>query len=495
MPYLKRLFLVLLILAFIGLVWLTGLGSRPQGAPVAATAITVSGTVTGPSGPVSDASIFVNSPQGGQHTTTNASGFYSVSIETEGQLWFHVRPDVSTRLTQVNRWMAGVSASFTQNFSVTHGYLLGLQLTGSDGAPITTPTGFEIQPLIQKLPANQWYGLDWDESTARYWGVLPPDAYYVTAPNPPGGYYRTSQPFDLRTADQVADLPLNTTYVHPIPYDPPDATKITFSPVDDLGQATVSGAAGAALPLAHVLLVNLNTNHQAHTTTGADGSFSARIYAPPGSAVMIKHGPPSERWHNVDQGVAEGLNPLPGTIINLPHTHSGGAGQVPFAGVGAMDILADDMGETRNYVGAAWAITGTIGPVIIEGQWTRVLSGTYDGQPAPGLYLGGLNWTHPALGDLDGDDDLELLVGERSGQLVLYRNHGNATSPDWQFETAAYAGVDTGGWTYPALADVTGDGAPDLFVGAGDGTVSIYYNDDTSFDKAHKPTQALWPAD
>jgi len=31
--------------------------------------------------------------------------------------------------------------------------------------------------------------------------------------------------------------------------------------------------------------------------------------------------------------------------------------------------------------------------------------------------------------------------------------------PDWQFESGDYAGVRTGEWAYPALADVTGDGA------------------------------------
>ena len=171
----------------------------------------------------------------------------------------------------------------------------------------------------------------------------------------------------------------------------PSQGRITIGPVDDLGEASVTGLPGAALPWAHVLLVNLNSTHQAHTTSDADGSFSARIYAPPGSAVMIKHGPASERWNDLDVGVAEGINPFPGTIINLPHTHTGSQYEQPFAAAGAIDYFADDLNTTLNYVGSAWAITGTVGPVIVEGQWTHVLTGTYGGDVVPSLYLGGLN--------------------------------------------------------------------------------------------------------
>jgi len=447
--------------------------------------ITVSGTVSGPGGPVPDVWIGISSLQDWQETTTNASGSYSVSIQTDGQLWFQLRPEVSTRLTQVNLWMDSVTASFTQNFNVTNGYLLSLRPTGSGGTPITGDLPFEVQPLLIPLPDNQWYNLYLDQANQRSQAVLPPDVYYVTAHNVPGGYYRTTQAFDLRATDLVADMPLDTAYAHPIPYDPPDATRITIGPVDGLGEATVTGAPGAALPLAHILLVNLNSTHQAHAISEADGSFTARIYASPGSAIMIKHGPASWRWHDLNVGLSEGVNPFPGTIINVPHTHTGGPYEQPFAAVGAIDYLADDPNTTRNYVGSAWAITGTIGPVVVEGQWTRMLTGTYDGEVVPGLYLGGLNWTHPALGDLDNDGDLDLLVGERSGRLVLYRNQGSAASPDWQFETANYAGVDTGEWAYPMLIDVTNDGAPDLFVGMGNGTVSIYYNDGT-------PAAPLW---
>ena len=271
----------------------------------------------------------------------------------------------------------------------------------------------------------------------------------------------------------------NITNESPIPYDPPDASKITIGPVDDLGEASVVGGAGAALSLHNVLLVNLNSGHQAHTISEEDGSFTAQIYAPPGSAIMVKHGPSGWRWAELDVGVSEMINPFPGTIINVVYDHSVEGAELPFAATGAINSVVDDGNLTRNYVGSAWAITGTLGPVVVDGQWSQIINGTYNSQSMPGLYSGGLNWTHPVFVDLDNDDDLELLVGNNDGRLTLYRNKGTASQPDWQFETTDYAGIDTGWWAYPTFADVTGDAAPDLFIGTGEGVVQIYYNTGT----------------
>jgi hypothetical protein len=318
-----------------------------------AAGVTVSGTVSGPSGPVSGVWIGVGSDQADWQTdTTDATGVYSVSIETGGSLWFHVRPPLDSRLTQRNRWVGGVSASFTQDFTVTKGYSLSLQLV-QGGTAISGPVNLAVTPLVTRPADHEWFVLEWDEGTERQRGVLPPDIYYVTAHDPPAGSYDTTQAFDLRTGDVSVQMALNATYVHPIPYDPPDGLKISIGPVDDLGEAAVTGGAGAALPLARVLLVNLKSAHQAHTVSEADGSFTARLFAPPGSAVMVKHGPGSHRWDTLNAGVVEGYNPFPGTIINVPHTHGAGEFQVPFAAVGAAHLFIDQAGGGRSCVGAA----------------------------------------------------------------------------------------------------------------------------------------------
>ncbi|UCG22665.1 MAG: VCBS repeat-containing protein, partial [Chloroflexota bacterium] len=444
--------------------------------------ITVSGTVTGPSGPVEDVRVTVNSFVEVQEDTTDSSGHYSLTIQANELLLFHVRPLLEDRLAQINYRLDGISGDVSQDFTVVDGHLLSLAFTGAGGQPVTGGLSLEIMGLIDYPPEDYWFFLEEDDVSKRHEAVLPPDIYYVTVGDRQAGTYQTTLPFDLRTADQpAATMSLNTSYVHPIPYDPPDATKITIGAPDDLGEAPVTGSPNAALPLAQVLLVNLSTTHQSSAISEADGSFTARIYAPPGSAIQVKHGPASHRWMDLEVGVNEGLNPFPGTTIHAPFDYDNGDEEtLSFATAGLVEGLADDKRETPNYVGAAWALTGTLKHVVFDGEWTQVMSGTYENQGIHGLYLGGLNWTHPTLGDLDGDGDLDMLMGERSGSLALFRNLSKTDTPEWQYESGDYAGVDTGEWAYPALADVTDDGALDLFVGRGDGRVDIYINQGTA---------------
>lgn len=101
-------------------------------------------------------------------------------------------------------------------------------------------------------------------------------------------------------------------------------------------------------------------------------------------------------------------------------------------------------------------------------------------QPAPELFagvnVGGA--ARPEFGDLDDDGDMDLIVGAEDGTIHYFENIGDATNPDFVERTGAanpFDGVQ-GDQTHPELADLDGDGDLDLLVGYYDGTVHYFEN-------------------
>ena len=82
----------------------------------------------------------------------------------------------------------------------------------------------------------------------------------------------------------------------------------------------------------------------------------------------------------------------------------------------------------------------------------------------------------PAFGDLDGDGDLDLLIGGFNGRFALLRNTGTATAPVYVLEDDRFGGVDSGQYARATLGDLDGDGDLDLVTGGSDGRVGVYRN-------------------
>jgi CO dehydrogenase/acetyl-CoA synthase epsilon subunit len=85
----------------------------------------------------------------------------------------------------------------------------------------------------------------------------------------------------------------------------------------------------------------------------------------------------------------------------------------------------------------------------------------------------------PDLVDLDGDGDLDLVVGELHGSLRYYENTGDTSTPAFAEATLTanpFAGIGVGSWTSPDLVDLDGDGDFDAVVGENSGNLRYFEN-------------------
>lgn len=79
----------------------------------------------------------------------------------------------------------------------------------------------------------------------------------------------------------------------------------------------------------------------------------------------------------------------------------------------------------------------------------------------------------PAFGDIDADGDMDLLLGMQNGRIRYYRNEGNNS---FREISRTYANIFVGTYSAPALADIDGDGDLDLLVGDASGMLTLYRN-------------------
>ena len=108
---------------------------------------------------------------------------------------------------------------------------------------------------------------------------------------------------------------------------------------------------------------------------------------------------------------------------------------------------------------------------------------TGSNNPFNGIDVG--SFSTPDLGDVDGDGDLDAVVGESNGNLKYYQNNGSATNPNYVEVTGSnnpFNGLDVGLYSTHTLADVDGDGDLDAVLGETNGTLKYYQNQGTAIN-------------
>ncbi len=88
----------------------------------------------------------------------------------------------------------------------------------------------------------------------------------------------------------------------------------------------------------------------------------------------------------------------------------------------------------------------------------------------------------PCLTDLDGDGDLDLLIGNSGGQLSFWKNIGTNAAPSYARDTLLTL-IDVGNDAVPFAADIDLDGTLDLLIGNSDGTLHHYRQSQSNFKK------------
>ena len=115
---------------------------------------------------------------------------------------------------------------------------------------------------------------------------------------------------------------------------------------------------------------------------------------------------------------------------------------------------------------------------VCWGSSIVAFSAVTDGSsPFDGIDVG--HKSKPTLADLDGDGDLDLVVGEYDGSLNFWENVGLAALASFIAVTdgsSPFEGIDVGDGSTPTLADLDGDGDLDLVVGEYDGSLNFWEN-------------------
>lgn len=142
-------------------------------------------------------------------------------------------------------------------------------------------------------------------------------------------------------------------------------------------------------------------------------------------------------------------------------------------GDGRLDLVVGVLGGAFNPVKTSTANLYELDQTA-PGSWTVKTAHLLDG-----IDLGAE--TIPAFGDIDGDGDIDLVVGTkiepdnpRSGGIYWFENIGSRTAPVLQLR--GHLAVLPAFHDAPALGDLDGDGLPDLVVGQFLDAVAWYHN-------------------
>ena len=91
------------------------------------------------------------------------------------------------------------------------------------------------------------------------------------------------------------------------------------------------------------------------------------------------------------------------------------------------------------------------------------------------------NFVRPVLIDIDNDDDLDLVLGGFNGRLQLYRNNGSKFNYSFEKDDTYFEEIDVGEQSAPAFSDIDNDGELELLIGNRDGDLKLFKKENGNY--------------
>ena len=215
-------------------------------------------------------------------------------------------------------------------------------------------------------------------------------------------------------------------------------------------------------------------NTPALTDIDNDGDFDFFIGDPGGQLVFYRNtGSATTPTFTLESTFYDSILAFPGGGggFNRPSDPQHGFSAINFVDIdddSDQDIMWGDLFNTNLYL---FENAGTASLSDFVYQTDTFLSPAYST----------LGFNHAPLADVDNDGDLDMILSPANGEFIdnlkFLRNTGTATNADFVLEQQNLIdNIEVGRSAFPDMADLDGDGDLDLLVGGGDGTIAYFQN-------------------
>ena len=340
------------------------------------TGVTLSGQVTGPGGqPPSGVYLSVRDDAGQEISFDwTGDGHYSLGVPAGTY-----RIDVSSEdfLDKTLEEVA-ITQDTILNITLEAGVLLEGEVVDDEGQPVSNAQ------VCAHLSTEEFRGFCTNSEDGGGFQLRVSPGVYVVTTRPVFPLHQTRQVLEVSEegeTDLVLTVSRDSTPF--VPDDPPKAALVSISPPTADGEVTLTGAAGSVAPQSALVAITLETGHFTTAQATADGSFTATLFAPAGTSVLIQADPFGTSVaqllvRSTDEDRDSSIAALPGTILRVADPPDAG---IPIGGAGRTNWRRRQL--------PAWTFSGSTntqtltagGPLQVQGT-VRVESPVLQGVDA-----------------------------------------------------------------------------------------------------------------